>query len=279
METYFEEALKQKGIENIEFSIIHNAPSEAEKNIIKKYQSKLNIIYQEVSLEPLYVSWNRAILQSNGQYLACWNVDDLRTYNSIEKMLLTLDQNPDIGFTYGDIIIVNKFQNREGRYINTPEFTKSKGSLDAIGGPFFMWRKSLIDEIGYFDEQFQSGGDYDYTVRLSIQSQGKKTEGLIGYFLHEGEGLSTRSDGIQLLERTVVELRYGIWYKMDIASIAKALFYNIKHITEHGKSRPLDDTLMQLSQERRYYILFIIYGLIKNESIKTLQKIKRKLLS
>jgi len=109
LEKYFEDALNQYGISDIEFSIVHNDPTKKEKEIIEKYKTRLNIIYQEVKLETLYKSWNRAILQSSGEYVACWNVDDLREYDSISRMVELLDNNPDIGFTYGDIVIVNEF--------------------------------------------------------------------------------------------------------------------------------------------------------------------------
>lgn len=278
LDKYFEDALNQKGIENIEFSIVHNKPTKKEKETIEKYSDKLNIVYQEVPLEPLYISWNRAIMQSSSEYLACWNVDDLRADDSIERMVKTLDENHHAGFTYGDIILVNAFEKKEGRYITTPTFTKQLGTTGAIGGPFFMWRRSLIGKIGLFDEQFKSGGDFDYTVRLSLFSEGKKTDGIIGYFLNEKSGLSTRNKDLQILERTVIEVRYGIWYKMDINYLQKALNYNINSITENGKSRKIDDTILELALNRKYWILCIWYGFFKNNMIKVLQKIKRAII-
>ena len=62
LEKYFEDALNQRGLSDIEFSIVHNDPTEKEKEIIEKYNDRLNIVYQEVKLESLYASWNRAIL-------------------------------------------------------------------------------------------------------------------------------------------------------------------------------------------------------------------------
>ena len=247
LEKYFEEVLKQKGVENIEFSIIHNKATQKEKIIIDSFRGKLNIIYQEVPLEPLYVSWNRAILQSSADYIACWNVDDLREYNSVERMIKTLDENSKAGFTYGDIIIVNEFCKKEGRYIKTPKYTKSLGTTGAIGGPFFMWRRSLLHKVGYFDEQFKSGGDFDYTVRLSIFSRGMKTNGLIGYFLNNGSGLSTKSTELQVLERTAIQLRYGIWHTIDINYINKALDYQINLIKENNISRKADIEIRNLA--------------------------------
>ena len=276
LDKYFEDALKQKNIEDVEFSIIHNEPTKEEKDIIIKYKQKLNIIYKEVPLEPLYISWNKAILQSSGEYIACWNVDDLREYDSIDRMVKTLDTNQDIGFTYGDIVIVNKFGNKSGRYIKTPNFTKKLGTTGAIGGPFFMWRRSLINKIGYFDEQFKSGGDFDYTVRLSIFSKGKKTNGIIGYFLNDGSGISTKGVELQTLERTVIELRYAIWYKMDINYINKAFEYKINYTLENDREKKIDAVIIDLAKKRRNWIFLIYYGFLKSNIIKILQIINTK---
>ncbi|MBT5492202.1 glycosyltransferase [bacterium] len=275
LEKYFEEVLKQKGVENIEFSIIHNKATQKEKIIIDSFRGKLNIIYQEVPLEPLYVSWNRAILQSSADYIACWNVDDLREYNSVERMIKTLDENSKAGFTYGDIIIVNEFCKKEGRYIKTPKYTKSLGTTGAIGGPFFMWRRSLLHKVGYFDEQFKSGGDFDYTVRLSIFSRGMKTNGLIGYFLNNGSGLSTKSTELQVLERTAIQLRYGIWHTIDINYINKALDYQINLIKENNISRKADIEIRNLAESRQLWILLVLYSFIKIGFLNFLQKVKK----
>lgn len=279
LEKYFEDALNQKGIKNIEFSIVHNAPTNNEKLIIKKYIKKLNIIYQEVELEPLYMSWNKAILQSTGEYIACWNVDDLREYDSIEKMAKTLDENDHIGFTYGDIIIVNSFGEKNGKYIKTPEFNKYLGTTGAIGGPFFMWRRRLIGEVGFFDEQFKSGGDFDYTVRLSIFSLGKKTSGLIGYFLNDRSGISTRYSHLQILEANVIELRYGIWNKIDINYISEAFDYKINHITENQKIRKIDNEIRLISTKRKFLIFFWWMGIFRNAMIKIMKFLKKKFVN
>ncbi len=276
LEGYFENALLQKGVETIEFSIIHNNPTKEEERVVDKYRDLLNIIYQKVELESIYKSWNRAIIQSTGSYLACWNVDDLRESNSIIKMQKTLDENEGVGFTYGDIIIVDKFGSKHGRHVKTKEFTKFLGTTGSIGGPFLMWRRSLVKKVGYFDEQFLSGGDFDYTVRLSIFSTGKKTKGILGYFLNDRTGMSTSSDSLQVVERTVVELRYGIWYKIDINYISRAMRYGVNCLYENGHNRLIDLDISELSSARKLWVLFIVYGFFLNNLIFLLRGVKNR---
>jgi hypothetical protein len=94
-----------------------------------------------------------------------------------------------------------------------------------------MWRRSLLASVGWFDEQFRSGGDFDYTVRLSLGSIGKRTPGVIGYFLDERSGLSTAGN-LQPIERTVIQLRYGIYETLDWVYAHSALQFRVRHLLQ-----------------------------------------------
>ena len=217
----------------MELSIVHNEPTKSELNIIDEFASKFRIIHCATPRENLYASWNRAVAQSTGEYLACWNVDDLRTEDSLIRMSETLDKNPSVGWTYGDFIITPQFGQTKGRLARTPEWNREVGSRGAIGGAFFMWRRSIHDKLGWFDEQFRSGGDFDFTVRLSLGGAGRRTSGLHGYFLNERNGLST-SGGLQPIERTVIQLRYGIYGTLDWHFVPRALSFRPKHVLQPG---------------------------------------------
>ena len=272
LEKYLENALSQKQLEIIEFSIVHNEPTYSEKKIIKKYSRKLNLIYIEVNREPLYKSWNKAISQSNGEYLVCWNVDDIRTNDSISKMVETLDNNKNIGFTYGDFIISKKYGSKNGKYVNIPEYKKTIGQSSAIGGPFFMWRRNLIPKVGYFDEQFLSGADLDYTIRLSNVCDGKKTEGLIGYFLNDGSGLSTKNIFLQIIERTAIENRHNIYFKRNLIFLFIAKKYKENFIQEFGEER-----IMNIEKKKLNFkdIISSIYYTLKETIIISIRLIYR----
>jgi GT2 family glycosyltransferase len=275
LEKYFLNAIEQLRVKEIEFSIVHNDPTLKEKEIIKKFQKKLNIVYLEVERESLYTSWNKAIKQSKGEYLVCWNVDDLRTKSSLHKMIETLDNNKNTGFTYGDFLIVKQFNTTNGKYIETPSFTFNLGTSAAICGPFFMWRRKLISKVGYFDEQFKSGGDFDFSVRLSIFSKGEKTNGLLGYFLNDNSGLSTKNFNLQILEREVILRRYGIWNQTNLFLNKKISKYHINKVTEFNKIREIDDEIINLFNSRLKNKWFIYISSLREGIIQLLRTLKR----
>ena len=274
LKAYFENVLIQENLNEIELSIVHNSPSLDEKLIIENYKSKINIKYQEVDRESLYKSWNRAIKQSTGKYLVCWNVDDLREKDSISRMVKTLEENKNIGFTYGDFIITKNFGSIEGKYVISSDFKKEIGLTSAIGGPFFMWRKNLIPKVGYFDEQFLSGADLDYTIRLSKVCNGKKTNGLLGYFLNDANGLSTKNIFLQTKERTVIEIRHNINFKRNLFFNLFLNKYNINQIEEFGikKTLVLDKVKFSIID----FLMSIIYTL--KESLMILIRIVYRFL-
>ena len=95
----------------MEIVFVANDPTDTEKAIINEFQKKFpdNIVYVEVPREPLSISMNRAILSANGDYIFNWDIDDLRTPDSIELQYETLSSNDDVMLTYGDFIITKEF--------------------------------------------------------------------------------------------------------------------------------------------------------------------------
>lgn len=275
LKSYFEALLEQTIIDRIQISIILNDPTAEELKIVESYYSALDIVYTNVKRESLYKSWNRAIVQSTCPYLVCWNVDDRRSANSLELMSRLLDENPEVGWTYTDFLIVNKCGDTNGKRVILPEWNQHIATHGAIGGPFFMWRRSLIKEVGYFDEQFRSGGDFDYTVRLSFATTGKKTKGCIDFFTNEGTGLSTNSSNDQEIERTVIQLRYSIYKSLDIFYLIDALNYKLHEITVSGVPVKIDTLIKNyrnIIDERKFTVVFMVLFFWRN-SFKTIVKL------
>lgn len=232
---YFSAFLEQTILNEIQLSIVANAPTSSTRSLIERYSDRISIVYQEVSRESLYRSWNRAILQSSSPYLTIWNVDDCRYPDSIEKMASYLDSHPDIGWTYSDFLVSTDSSGANARHIVCPDLEPGSVMRGAIAGPFFMWRRSIANETQYFDEQFYSAGDFDYMLRLHEKSKAGKTPGVSGVFRDFGGGLSTK--GLtNTIERTAVQLRHKIYERIDIVYVPTALVrYDTKSLHLFGE--------------------------------------------
>ena len=194
---------------DLEIVLDHNDPSDEEVKLVEEYNEQYdNILHIKVEgVDPIGTSMNRCIEYATGDYLCIWNVDDLRTPDSIEVMAKALDENPDVDFVYGNYIIVPKFGSTEGQYVDETG-REDELTTGMILGPYFMFRKSLLEKSGVFDEQLVQGADYDLALRLAFNAKGLHLPINLGYYLNEGLGQSTKPNSKQPIERTVIELRY-----------------------------------------------------------------------
>ncbi len=254
LKLFLEELPKQTFFNQLEVVLDHNEPTEEEliwvKNFQEKYPNRLkHIIVNPV--EPIGTSMNRCIQKASGEFLAIWNVDDLRTPDSIEKQVKLLELNPSCDIANGNFIIVKNFGSKNGQlvdhsnyYPGHKEFTRGM-----ILGPFFMFRKKIIEKSGLFDEQLKSGADFDLAVRMGIHNSNILcTPGVLGYYLNEGKGASTNGDGKQPTERTVIELRYGIYDKIEKAWLEKTKNYRINEIFINGNWEPIEKFVPNYSE-------------------------------
>ena len=207
----FLDNLSKQTHKDLEIVLDHNDPTDAEVKLVEQYNEKYdNIFHIKVEgVDPIGISMNRCIENASGDYLCIWNVDDLRTPDSIEVMAKALDDNPDVDFVYGNYHIVPQFGLSQGQYVDETG-REDELTTGMILGPFFMFRKSIIKKTGVFDEQLVSGADYDLALRLAFNGKGLHIPTTLGYYLDEGLGASTNPNSKQPIERTVIEMRYNI---------------------------------------------------------------------
>ena len=196
---------------DLEIVLDHNDPSDGEVKLVEEYNEEYdNILHIKVEgVDPIGTSMNRCIEYATGDYLCIWNVDDLRTPDSIEVMAKALDENPDVDFVYGNYVIVPRFGGTEGQYVDETG-REDELTTGMILGPYFMFRKKILEKSGVFDEQLVQGADYDLALRLAFNGKGLHLPINLGYYLNEGLGQSTKPNSKQPIERTVIELRYNI---------------------------------------------------------------------
>jgi glycosyltransferase involved in cell wall biosynthesis len=225
----------------VEVLLLHNAPTQSELEIIERLLPKISCSVQHLCIERegLYTTWNRGITLAQGSYIAIWNVDDRRSFDSLEKQAHTLDFNPNALLTYGNYLGVQHAEDTTGTLYELPEFSKRKFSRHCLLSPFPMWRKDVHTTIGYFDESMCSASDYDFQLRIvhsgNDTSAMVQTSGILGTYLEAHNTGISKSGDWNNIERTVCELRYGILDKVNILYIPKALRYSLTTLRQFGK--------------------------------------------
>ena len=248
-------------------------PSQNTENIVRDFESRypdrVRVLTVE-SRETLGASWNRMIEACSGQYLAIWNVDDRRYSDSLERQWRLLAENPALGVAYGAFGETREFGKPPFRSHELVPRSGIELSEAMHLGPFFMFRRSVMEQIGLFDEQFLSAADYDFAVRLAKATEMGHIQETLGDFLNARKGLSTSLGGTQPIERTVVEIRSGNLEKVRHRYIKEALRYNISCRLEADKWVPVEFTDVSglktkwadnPAQQRRKFASFVLRAL------------------
>ncbi|WP_321437110.1 glycosyltransferase [uncultured Bacteroides sp.] len=281
LDGYFNNLSKLNNTNNIEVLLLHNSPSKEELSIIDKRLPSCPFVKHIIipKREGLYTTWNRGIELAKGEYICVWNVDDIRTPNSIIDQAETLDKNSDADLTYGDFYYMFKYPEPSNVLVINKDFSIDKKTFFRSHqiGCFPMWRKQMHNEIGYFDEQFKLVADLDFQIRIARTSRIIKTDKIIGYYLENVPDKLSSNFWTQITERNTIYLRYGIFDLFNWLTIIPILknykintlfFYNKKvDISEQfysykvfiGVRLPL--LLLSIFRQPRLFIAYIKHNI------------------
>lgn len=233
----FLRTMENQTYDNFELVIHTNETSQLERDCINSAKQFVDIVHiEDDEVIPLYAAWNKCIEHATGELICINNADDLRTNDSIATMVECFED--DVSFCYGNFVVSTNYGNTYGRLVDETG-REDELTTGMLLGPFFMFRKSVIEKCGAFDEQFKTGGDYDFAMRLARNFKGVHTNKILGVYLDEGNGLSTGSE-LQPLERTAIELRYGLNI-LQPEYVEKTKNYDLQNITVKNIKTPVKD--------------------------------------
>ncbi len=280
LEEYFLAVQALEKPENTEILLLHNDPTEAELQIIESWKSKVSVQLRHIIIperEGLYRTWNRGVKLAQGEFLAIWNVDDQRSAGSLQAQAECLDQNPNAVLCYGSYIGVQRFAAREGELYRFPDFQPQAFLRSCFLSPFPLWRASLHKTIGYFDEAYRSAGDYDFQLRAARSAAFVRLDAIAGYYLEAPESGISKSGDINNIERTVCEIRYAIYDKLNLLYIGKAWKYSWTHMRWDNTKAEISSHFHGLGSYRALRLLVLPLSLLRLP-INILRYIKHRVL-
>ncbi|MDR0428341.1 MAG: glycosyltransferase family 2 protein [Dysgonamonadaceae bacterium] len=274
-ELFIEDYLKAlsliEGKEMIEVLLLHNAPNEKEMEIINAYLPSLSFVKHIIipQREFLYRTWNRGISLSQGEYITVWNVDDVRFPESIVQQIQALDDCPNAAVAYGDIWVSKVYGVCEGELTNSPSHNRKKDFFKAYHMSCFqMWRKSIHETIGYYDEQFRCSADFDFQIRAAIHFPFVKVKEVLGVYLDD-QPFKISYNGCQQSENDIINLRYGAYERLNIFRVCSSKKkYRKNHHLFFDEWHPF-------TEESQFGLIYKAKGLFLSFFRSTIFEIKR----
>jgi len=193
-------SVERQTYSNIEYIIIDGGSTDGTVDVIKSYQNEFSHRYRWVSQddESMYEAVNEGLSLASGSILAYLNSDDLYDDNEVvKKVVKFFEKNPDVGWVYSDVHIIDQNDNILYTY-KKPEFNwKEFASIDwsYIPQPTTFWRKEVVEQLNGFDDSFKMASDYDFFLRAGKDFKGNKLPFIVARFRkHSGSLTSQRQD-------------------------------------------------------------------------------------
>ncbi len=217
-----------------------NSPGH-EEPIIKEYMTKYpNIIYVNLPQDPgVYGVWNQAIKMASADLVTNANLDDRSHPQALEKQVEEMEVHPDIDLVYAGYLVTHVPNdtyagNHAKEQVDPPEFS-IKNIRYCLPGPRPVWRKSMHERYGFFDETFLSSGDAEMWVRaVSLGSKFKKVPGFYTLYYFNPEGLSTDADekktARRVLEGKRITETYGYLFELTPGSDQEGSFLKLYNL-------------------------------------------------
>ena len=134
--------------------------------IRQKYGKEKRIRYQKLEENKgIAGNTNAAVAMADGDYVMLCDHDDLVAVNALYEMVSVLNEDPSTDIVYTDEDLVNSdttmyFSPRFKPDFNF-DFLRSINYICHI----FMVRKTILDEVGCFRENFDGAQDFDFILR------------------------------------------------------------------------------------------------------------------
>lgn len=178
----------------------------AEAQIAKSYDDRIIWILTQ-DIPTIYAAWNMAIKASNCEYITNANCDDHIYAGSYAEMAKVLNDDPTIGVVYGDNNITDGVRTYLHKRV-TGDFHVLKSCC--FVGPMPMWRKSLHDKYGLFNENYKVCGDYEFWLRLGMNGvRFHHIPRALGLYAKRSASAEHRQPHVAVAEKEYLQSLYG----------------------------------------------------------------------
>ena len=172
--------------------------------------------------ETIQRAWNRGIAAARGEYFAFLGVDEMDRPDSLAKMAAFLDRRRDIDWVQGSAVITEV--SPSGSYVR--DVMAYDRRFDSQHVHYFdccyisyvgaLYRKTIHDRIGFYDDGFRGAGDTEFKNRALPFIRVETLPETLGTFLNYPEARTTQSPTAELedilawhLHRSVGGIRYA----------------------------------------------------------------------
>lgn len=167
------ESILRQSLTDLEFIVVDDGSSDGTGDWLRqRAQSDARLVVLRQSNQGLTKSLNRAIGRASGALIARMDGDDIALPNRFAVQKDYLDANPDVVMVGSEVMLITDDGISLGPRRHAQDHCEIRrrllvGDGGALTHPAVMIRKSALDAVGGYDEEFVTAQDLDLFLRLS----------------------------------------------------------------------------------------------------------------
>ncbi|MDH3502907.1 MAG: glycosyltransferase [Nitrospirota bacterium] len=195
MRGVLEDLVNQTIAHRMEIIVVETGSDTQEIDIIRDFQDRYpNIVYLRTSQRMnATAATNLGVRIARGKFITPAPTDDRLRHDALEVMAHELEEYPEVGTVYADVFMT-QFDNQtfsgfiRGGYSIRFDFNPDMMLTGYHMGPLSMWRKSVHETVGFFDETLLCASDYEFHCRVARQYPMRHIPQFLGLYLQNPKG-------------------------------------------------------------------------------------------
>ena len=162
---------------NIEIVVVDDGCTDNSRSILDSYGDRIRILEHPGRINKgQSASINLAIHGTESKYVAILDSDDLWVPQKIEKQVDVLNRDADAGFVYVNGFAINErgeklWELYPPDYVETNQPARVLLSCCVKSPSSWLFRRSILEAVGDFDESMRSAQDHDMLIRLAERTK------------------------------------------------------------------------------------------------------------
>jgi len=206
---------------DIEYIVMDGGSTDGTVEILGKYSDK--IIWRSEKDEGQSHAINKGLRMATGDIVAYLNSDDTYEPGALTRVATFFENNPDARWVYGKCRIIDEQDHEIRKAITLYKNLLSKSysyrkllSENFICQPATFWKRELLSEIGYLNEDERFCMDYEFWLRIGQKHPAGVIDEYLASFRYYPDNKSWSGIEKQFQDELRLARRYGKEHRLAL---------------------------------------------------------------
>jgi glycosyltransferase involved in cell wall biosynthesis len=184
----------------------------------KLLKNKNHIRYIRIKTkEKIYEAWNRGCCLAQGEFITNVNIDYTYRVDALDILSKALKNHTNSDIVYANSLVAENSNQNFKQYsifgcFMWPQYDRTELFRACFINLQPMWRKSLHKQYGFYDQNLESAGDYEFWLRLAASGvHFQHIPECLGIYHMSQEGIEHGISTLSIQESEIARSRY--WKK------------------------------------------------------------------